>query len=210
MVVGGAVHVGGRLERLVFPQLMGRACSLRLGIGVKTRSVVVLQLRGVGWYSGGNRGIVETPRPRIVGKSNGVMEQPWLRVEEEHGTFPGSCSQLPWLLDLYLLYTRIAGIDVLPGSFVGKGFLGIDKKSCYYVVVFVVVVDVVVVGVVVVDVVVVDVVGRVLLVACKGEVDLLRPGRWEQVVVCIAVGRKCWSWCFDWEMQDCRWGQVMV
>ena len=35
-----------------------------------------------------------------------------------------------------------------------------------------------------------------LLVACLGVVDLLRPGRWEQVVVCIGVGRKCWSWCF--------------
>ena len=129
MVVGGGVHVGDHLERLVFLPLMGRACSLRLDIGVKARSVVVLPLRGAGWYSGGNRGIVETPRPRIVGNSNGVMEPPWLRVEEEHGTFPGSCSHLPWLLDLYLLYTRIAGIDDLPGSFVGTGSLGIDKKG---------------------------------------------------------------------------------
>ena len=162
MVVGGVVHVGGRLERLVFPQLMGRACSLRLGIGVGNRSVVVLQLRSAGWYSGGNRGIVETPRPRIVGKSIGVSGRPWLRVEEVHGTFPGSCSQLLWLLDLFLLYARIAGIDVLPGNSAGKGVLGNDKKSCCYVVV---------------GVVIVVVVGRVLLVACLGEVD-----------------RKCWSW----------------
>ena len=48
VVVGGVVHVGGRLERLVFLQLMARACSLQLDIGVGNRSVVVLQLRGAG------------------------------------------------------------------------------------------------------------------------------------------------------------------
>ena len=35
VVVGGAVHVGDHLERLIFHQLMERACSLRLDIRVE-------------------------------------------------------------------------------------------------------------------------------------------------------------------------------
>ena len=60
----------------VFPQLMGRACSLQLDIGVGTCGVGVLQLRDAGWHSGGNPDIAESPRLRIVGYSIGGVVLP--------------------------------------------------------------------------------------------------------------------------------------
>ena len=84
VAVGGAERVGGRLERLIFLQLMGRACSLRLGIVVEICSVGALQLKGVGWHSGDNQGILGAPSLRIDGCSDGGV------VEEVYETFLGS------------------------------------------------------------------------------------------------------------------------
>ena len=109
MVVGDVVHVGDHLERLIFLQLMERACSLRLDIGVEIYSVGVLQLKGAGWYSGDIQGILGAPNLRIDGCSNGGV------VEEVSETFLRSSLLLPWHLDLSFLHARVIGIDVLPG-----------------------------------------------------------------------------------------------
>ena len=116
-MVEGSLEVVVDVERIdvgsgmiIFPQLVGRACSLQLDIGAGQRSVGVLHLPDVGWHSDGTQGIPGPPSLRIVGYSHGGVVLTWGWVEEVPDTFLGSSLKLPWLLGLFSLRVHVGGI----------------------------------------------------------------------------------------------------